>query len=41
VEKKTTAEEVATFQYGTHPALTSSPVTYQIAEAAEDALTKL
>jgi len=40
IEKKATAEEVAIFQYGTHPALTCSPINYQIAEAAEDALTK-
>ncbi len=41
IEKCMTAEEVATFQFGTHPALTSSPITYQITEAAEEALTKL
>ncbi len=41
IERKMTAEEVATFQFGSHPALTCSPITYQIVEAAEDALTKL
>ncbi len=41
VEKRATAEEVATFQYGTHPMLTGTPVAYQVADAAEDALTKL
>jgi NADPH-dependent 2,4-dienoyl-CoA reductase/sulfur reductase-like enzyme len=41
IEKRITIDEVATLQYGTHPALTCSPVTYQIANAAEDAATKV
>jgi len=41
IEKKMTAEDLATFQVGTHPALTASPVAYQITNAAEDAVSKL
>ncbi len=37
IQKRMTMEEIATFQMGTHPALTGSPITYQIANAAEDA----
>jgi len=40
IERKMTMDEVATFQYGTHPAFTCSPVTYPIAFAAEDAIQK-
>jgi len=36
-----TAEDVTVFQAGTHPALTGSPVVYQIVTAAEHALVKL
>lgn len=39
IAKKTTAEEIALFQAGTHPALTASPVAYQLVNAAEAALT--
>ena len=35
-----TVEETATMQFGTHPALTCSPVSYPVASAAEDALSK-
>lgn len=41
IEKRMTIEEVAFFQYGTHPALTASPRTHPIAYAAEDALSRL
>ena len=41
IEKQMTAEDLATLQVGTHPALTSSPVPYQLINAAEDAATKL
>ena len=41
IEKKMTAEDLATLQVGTHPALTASPVAYQIINAAEDAVSKL
>ena len=34
-------DEIITFQMGTHPALTASPIVYPIVRAAEDALTKL
>lgn len=36
-----TAEDVATFQAGTHPALTASPIVYQIVNAAEQVFVKL
>ncbi len=36
-----TADQVATFQMGTQPALTASPIVYQIVNAAELALTKM
>jgi NADH oxidase (H2O2-forming) len=35
-----TARDVATFQIGTHPALTASPIAYQIVNAAEHALVR-
>ncbi|MHC1586611.1 MAG: FAD-dependent oxidoreductase, partial [Candidatus Hecatellaceae archaeon] len=35
-----TVEETATMQFGTHPALTCSPISYPVASAAEDALSK-
>jgi len=41
IEKQMTAEDLATLQVGTHPALTSSPVPYQLINAAEDAVIKL
>jgi pyruvate/2-oxoglutarate dehydrogenase complex dihydrolipoamide dehydrogenase (E3) component len=40
VTKKMTAEEIATFQAGTHPALTASPIAYQLVNAAENAVVK-
>ncbi len=33
--------KLVTFQMGTHPALTASPIAYPIVKAAEDALSKL
>ncbi len=41
ISKKMTADEIATFQAGTHPALTASPIAYQLVNAAENALVKL
>ena len=37
-QKKMTADEIATFQAGTHPALTASPIAYQLVNAAEMAI---
>ena len=34
-----TADDIATFQTGTHPGLTASPIAYQLVDAAELALT--
>jgi NADPH-dependent 2,4-dienoyl-CoA reductase/sulfur reductase-like enzyme len=39
VQKRMTAEDIATFQMGTHPALTASPIAYPLVNAAEVALT--
>ncbi len=36
-----TAYKVSLFQMGTHPALCTSPIDYQIVNAAEEAVTKL
>ncbi len=41
IQNKMTADAVATFQYGTHPFFTPSPIPYPIVNAAEVALTKL
>ena len=38
--QRVTAEDVATFQAGTHPGLTSSPIAYQLVNAAEMAIVK-
>ena len=38
IRNKMTANEIAAFQMGTHPALTASPIAYQLANAAEMAL---
>ncbi|MBN2085545.1 MAG: FAD-dependent oxidoreductase [Anaerolineales bacterium] len=35
IQKKMTVEDIATFQLGTHPALTASPIAYHIVNAAE------
>jgi NADH oxidase (H2O2-forming) len=36
-----TADQVAIFQMGTHPALTASPIVYQLVNAADQALARL
>jgi len=36
-----TADDIATFQMGTHPALTASPIAYQMSNAAEMAVKEL
>ncbi|HAM62280.1 MAG TPA: pyridine nucleotide-disulfide oxidoreductase, partial [Erysipelotrichaceae bacterium] len=41
IGKKATADDLALFQAGTHPALTASPIAYQLVNAAESALLKL
>ncbi len=37
IQKKMTADDIATFQLGTHPAVTASPIAYQIVNASEKA----
>jgi len=37
IQQKMTAEDIAVFQMGTHPALTASPIAYQLVNAAETA----
>jgi len=41
VQGRMTAEQIAMFQLGTHPALTASPVSYALVNAAEIAISKL
>jgi len=41
IQKKMTADDIATFQLGTHPAVTASPIAYQLVNAAEIALTNM
>ncbi len=41
ISSKVTAEDIVLFQAGTHPALTASPVAYQLVNAAENALVKM
>ncbi len=41
IQAEMTADEIATFQMGTHPLLTASPVAYQLVNAAEMALMKM
>ena len=41
IHEKMTANNMATFQMGTHPVLTASPVAYQISNAAEMAIKEL
>jgi pyruvate/2-oxoglutarate dehydrogenase complex dihydrolipoamide dehydrogenase (E3) component len=41
IQKRMTADDIATFQAGTHPALTASPIAYQFVNAAEIALGKM
>jgi NADH oxidase (H2O2-forming) len=41
INQKMTADDIATFQIGTHPALTASPIAYQLVNAAETAIFKM
>jgi len=41
VQRRMTAEDIAAFQTGTHPALTASPIAYQFVNAAEQACAAL
>lgn len=41
IQKRMRADEIVTFQVGTHPLLTASPIAHQVENAAEIALTKL
>jgi len=41
VQRRMTAEDIAMFQTGTHPALTASPIAYQFVNAAEAAIAAL
>ena len=41
VQSRMTAEQMATFQIGTHPALTASPIAYHVLNAAEMAVAKM
>jgi thioredoxin reductase len=41
VQRRMTADEMATFQMGTHPALTASPIAYPLVNAAEEAVVGL
>lgn len=41
VQSRMTAEDMAMFQIGTHPALTASPIAYHIVNAAEVAIGKM
>ncbi len=38
IQQGMTADQIATFQTGTHPALTASPIAYQLVNAAEEAI---
>jgi NADH oxidase (H2O2-forming) len=41
VQSRMTAEDIAMFQMGTHPALTASPIAYPLVNAAELAINKM
>jgi len=41
IHQRMTADDIATFQTGTHPALTASPIAYQLVNAAEEAVREL
>lgn len=41
VQRRMTAEDIAMFQMGTHPALTASPISYPLVNAAELAINKM
>jgi pyruvate/2-oxoglutarate dehydrogenase complex dihydrolipoamide dehydrogenase (E3) component len=38
IQQRMTADQIAMFQTGTHPALTASPIAYQLVNAAEGAI---
>ena len=38
IQQRMTADDIAMFQTGTHPALTASPIAYQLVNAAEVAI---
>jgi len=40
IHQRMTADDIATFQTGTHPALTASPIAYQLVNAAEVAISR-
>ncbi|HID76640.1 MAG TPA: pyridine nucleotide-disulfide oxidoreductase [Planctomycetaceae bacterium] len=41
IQKRMTVDDIATFQLGTHPAVTASPIAYQLVNAAEMALKEM
>ena len=41
IQSRMTAEDIAIFQTGTHPALTASPIAYQLVNAAEMAIAQM
>ena len=41
IQARMHADQIAMFQMGTHPALTASPIAYQLVNAAEQALVKM
>jgi len=41
IQKKMTADDIAMFQLGTHPAVTASPIAYQLVNAAELAIKQM
>ncbi len=41
IHQRMTADDIATFQTGTHPALTASPIVYQLVNAAELAIAEI
>jgi NADH oxidase (H2O2-forming) len=41
IQKRMVAEDISTFQMGTHPALTASPIAYQLVNAAEIAIARM
>jgi pyruvate/2-oxoglutarate dehydrogenase complex dihydrolipoamide dehydrogenase (E3) component len=41
INARSKVDEIVTFQMGTHPMLTASPIAYPIVTAAEDAMAKL
>jgi pyruvate/2-oxoglutarate dehydrogenase complex dihydrolipoamide dehydrogenase (E3) component len=41
IQARMHADQIAMFQMGTHPALTASPIAYQLVNAAEQALIQM